>query len=61
MIIYNHPEFFTNHSFHKYKLTFHLATIYAYIDEMKSKYNIMGMLWIYGTTQSLILVVRYLK
>ena len=40
MIIYNHPEFFTNHSFHKYKLTFHLATIYAYIDEMKSKYNI---------------------
>jgi len=40
LIIYNHPKFFTDYNFHKYKICFHIATILAYIDEMKKKYNI---------------------
>ena len=34
-----HPKFFTYHKFHKNKLHFHYATMYAYENKMKKKYN----------------------
>jgi deoxyribodipyrimidine photolyase-related protein len=40
IILYEHPKFFTEYNYHKAKLVFHRATMKAYYDIMKKKYNI---------------------
>lgn len=40
IILYEHPKFFTEYEYHKAKLVFHRATMKAYYDMMKKKYNI---------------------
>lgn len=40
IILYEHPKFFTHYKYHKAKLVFHRATMKAYYDMMKKKYNI---------------------
>ena len=40
IIIYEHPKFFTEYSYHKLKLIFHRATMKSYQHIMDKKFNV---------------------
>jgi deoxyribodipyrimidine photolyase-related protein len=40
IVLYEHPKFFTEYTYHKSKLVFHRATMSSYYDQLKKKYTV---------------------